>query len=129
MIMVADPTVLYPMITFSGVLYTRSAVPAYLRWMQTGSITNHCFYALLGHQADALPEQVSRGVPSLLPTSWLLHALLTRMLLPGKGRCPGFLSGGPIQERPAYVGPGGNYSHRLLLYIPQVDPDHHILLA
>lgn len=55
----ADPAVLYPMITFTGVLYVRSAVPVYLQWMQSVSIVNHCFYALLASQADTLAPQVA----------------------------------------------------------------------
>lgn len=47
-----------PMVVFSGVLYQRSAVPSYLTWLHSLSITNYGFQALIGSQAHVLPPMV-----------------------------------------------------------------------
>jgi hypothetical protein len=89
----ADPTVLYPTITFAGVLYVRSAVPVYLQWLQAISIVNHCFYALLASQADALAPEVGEatchGCPSRLSlVTSLPISLLTLMRVARRGPLP-----------------------------------------
>lgn len=51
------------MMVFAGVLYQRSAVPAYLTWMHDISIINFGFMALIGSQAHILPPVVRDADP------------------------------------------------------------------
>jgi hypothetical protein len=54
----AVPAVFFPMITFCGILYQRSATPAYLKWMEQASIVNYGFSSIVATQAAAMPPQV-----------------------------------------------------------------------
>ena len=47
------------MIMFSGILYERSSVPAWLGWLQTLSIVNYSFSALMIQQIHILPKPLA----------------------------------------------------------------------
>ncbi|TFJ86806.1 hypothetical protein NSK_001894 [Nannochloropsis salina CCMP1776] len=53
------PAFVAPMIMFSGILYERSSVPAWLSWLQTLSIVNYSFSALMIQQIHILPKPLA----------------------------------------------------------------------
>ena len=50
------PAFVAPMIMFSGILYERSSVPWWLGWIQSLSIVNYSFSALMIQQIHILPK-------------------------------------------------------------------------
>ncbi len=49
------PLLITPMILFSGMLYERSSVPRGLRWIQSLSVMNYGFAALVLNQIECVP--------------------------------------------------------------------------
>ena len=54
------PAFVAPMIMFSGVLYQKSTVPAWLGWMQHVSLVNYSFSALMAEQIHILPDRQAK---------------------------------------------------------------------
>ena len=54
------PAFVAPMIMFSGVLYQKSTVPAWLGWMHHVSLVNYSFSALMAEQIHILPNQQAK---------------------------------------------------------------------
>jgi hypothetical protein len=56
------PAFTTPMLMFSGLLYERSSIPTWLKWIEDISLVNYAFDALLAQQMDILPgNQVGGG--------------------------------------------------------------------
>ena len=60
------PSILRPMIMFSGLLIQRDSVPVWLAWIEKISIVNYAFDTLMSQQMHILPrgqaEQVQRFI-------------------------------------------------------------------
>jgi hypothetical protein len=57
------------MVTFSGILYQRSATPAYLKWLESASIVNHGVSAILATQSAVLPTKAGSAARDHIPLS------------------------------------------------------------
>lgn len=74
------PGVITPMILFSGLLYQRDTVPSWLSWIQSVSIVNYGFSAIVIQQVPVLPPNVGKMVLQFLSIDSSLYKFDIAML-------------------------------------------------